>query len=58
MFRFLYTLTAWLSTHYEDMPADFKKKFPFSFVRDAMLVLSNFYQNEKIFNDYGKENLD
>lgn len=58
MFKFLYILTAWLSTHYEDMPDDFKKKFPFGYVRDATLVLSNVFTNDSIFSDYGKENLD
>lgn len=58
MLRFIYSLTAWLCTHYDDMPEPFKKKFPFSFLRDSTLILSSVYENDKLFVDYGKETVD
>lgn len=49
MFKFLYSLCAWILTHYEDMPADFQEKFSKEKVRDLTLIISNVDVNSKLF---------
>lgn len=55
MFKFLYTLSAWLLTHYDDMPPAFKEKFPKEVIRDFTLIVSNISVNSSVFKDYGYE---
>lgn len=52
MFKFLLTLICWLATHYNDMPSDFKSKFPLEDIKDFALVLSNISVNSKLYSKY------
>lgn len=52
MFKFIYSLVAWLATHYDDMPQSFKDKFPKEDVKDFAVICSNISINSKIYAKY------
>lgn len=52
MFKFIYLLSCWLAAHYDDMPTDFKAKFPKEDVSDFAVLVSNVNINSKIFKKY------
>lgn len=52
MFQFLYDVLVWLSTHYSQMPEDFRERFPEKFFVRSRLDIGSFNANMQNWSDY------
>lgn len=55
MIKFIYCLVAFCLTHYDEMPKDFKSKFPKDIFKESSLLFSYVSNNINVFKDYGYE---